>query len=84
MFLTHGLTPVAKESAARRGGLKARGFFSKKNAEVRWESGGAFYEGPGNTAGREGAERDSHRIGLRCSAKPPQGGDTPEATGVSP
>ena len=38
------------------------------------ESGAAFYEAPGNTAGREGAEREiAAGIRLRCSAKPPQG-----------
>jgi hypothetical protein len=102
VLLAHGLTPVAKESAAppqaglnstsmrRRtsrksparpafgGGLKGRGSFSKKSAEGRLESGGAFYEAPGNTAGSEGAEREiATGIGLRRSGKPPQGGDTP-------
>ena len=71
MLLAHGLAPVAKESAARPafgGGLKGRGSFSKKSAEGRWESGGAFYEAPGNTAGREGAERDGHGywVALLC------------------
>ena len=73
MFLAHGLTPVAKESAARpappsAGGLKTRGSFSKKSAEGRLESGAAFYEAPGNTAGREGAERDGHGywVALLC------------------